>query len=257
MISAPTLDWMDLGLIGYDEAFAVQNALHEHCKETASLGTILFQENFHIITFGRWANSDNLLVSPEALQHKGVTLRNVSRGGDVTYHGPGQLVISPIFKLNEMHLGVHQYVRLLEQVAIDLFASFGIKSGRADGASGVWVGDNKIAAVGIAVKSGITQHGIAINVCPDLSYFSYIVPCGLHNKGVTSIEAQGAGTPSLSEVRNKFLYYFSKIFAVEIGSQVSSLKGPEYGQRSYSTEVRRGGKSHRTEELALQKGRPD
>ena len=111
-----------------------------------------------------------------------MTLRRVSRGGDVTYHGPGQLVISPILKLREMALGVHQYLRLLEQVVINLLAIYGINGNRVDGASGVWLGDKKIAAVGIAVKSGITQHGVAINVCPDLSYFDYIVPCGLHQQ---------------------------------------------------------------------------
>ncbi len=208
-------EWMDLGLIGYDEAFAIQTALHQRCKESEGLGTILFQENFHVITFGRWACVENLLVSRETLQQRGVTLRSVSRGGDVTYHGPGQLVISPIFKLREMELGVHQYVRLLEQVVINLLATYGINGNRVDGASGVWLGDKKIAAVGIAVKSGITQHGVAINVCPDLSYFDFIVPCGLRNRGVTSMQAQGAGVVGLQPIRDLFLCEFSTVFEVE------------------------------------------
>lgn len=208
-------EWMDLGLIGYDEAFAIQTALHQRCKESEGLGTILFQENFHVITFGRWACVENLLVSRETLQQRGVTLRSVSRGGDVTYHGPGQLVISPIFKLREMELGVHQYVRLLEQVVINLLATHGINGIRVDGASGVWLGDKKIAAVGIAVRSGITQHGVAINVCPDLSYFDFIVPCGLRNRGVTSMQAQGAGVVGLQPIRDLFLCEFSTVFEVE------------------------------------------
>ena len=101
-------------------------------------------------------------------------------------------------------------------MVIDLLAACGIRSSRTAGASGVWIGDNKIAAVGIAVKSGITQHGIAINVCPDLSYFDYIVPCGLRNKGVTSMKAQGVTVPSLQEVRDRFLYEFSTVFEVEV-----------------------------------------
>lgn len=216
MKSPAKFEWMDLGLIGYDEAFVIQTALHERCKQSEGLGTILFQENFHVITFGRWAGAENLLASQETLQQRGVTLRSVSRGGDVTYHGPGQLVISPILKLREMALGVHQYLRLLEQVVINLLALYGIHGNRVDGASGVWLGDRKIAAVGIAVKSGITQHGVAINVCPDLSYFDCIVPCGLRNKGVTSMAAQGAGTLTLQQVRDVFLSEFSTVFEVEI-----------------------------------------
>lgn len=210
------IEWMDLGLIGYDEAFVIQAALHERWKRDEGLGTILFQENFHVVTLGRWASADNLLLSHEALAQRGVTIRNVSRGGDVTYHGPGQLVISPILKLREMAMGVHQYVRLLEQVVINLLATCGIIGHRVDGATGVWLGNKKIAAVGIAVKSGITQHGVAINVCPDLSYFEYIVPCGLRNKGVTSMQAQGIGALSLRQVRNMFLSEFSTAFGVEI-----------------------------------------
>jgi lipoate-protein ligase B len=210
------IEWIDLGLIGYDEAFAVQAALHERWKRDEGLGTILFQENPHVITLGRWACADNLLVSQETLEQRGVIIRNVSRGGDVTYHGPGQLVISPILKLREMALGVHQYVRLLEQVVINLLATCGITSDRVDGATGVWLGNKKIAAVGIAVKSGITQHGVAINVCPDLSYFDFIIPCGLLNKGVTSMQAQGIGALSLQQVRSMFLSEFSKTFGVEI-----------------------------------------
>ena len=216
MTSPAKIEWVDLGLIGYAEAFAFQAALHERLKRNQGPATILLQENFHVITLGRWASAENLLVSHETLEQRGVTVRNVGRGGDVTYHGPGQLVISPILKLTEMGCGLHEYVRLLEQVVINLLVTYGIKGNRVDGASGVWLGDMKIAAVGNAVKSGITQHGGAINVCPDLSYFDYIIPCGLRNKGVTSMKAQGVTVPSLQEVRDRFLYEFSTVFEVEV-----------------------------------------
>jgi len=220
------IEWMDLGLIGYDEAFAVQTELYERRLRNECPGTILFQENFHVITFGRWASEDNLLVSRDTLQRNGVSVRNVSRGGEVTYHGPGQLVISPILKLERMAIGVHKYMRRLEQVVINLLAAWGIAGKRAPGASGVWIGNRKIAAVGIAVKSGITQHGVAVNVCTDLSYFDTIVPCGLRNRGVTSMKAQGAGGDlSLRQVRDRFLYEFSNLFEVEVGESQSFTGG--------------------------------
>jgi lipoate-protein ligase B len=242
---------MDLGLIGYDEAFAVQTAVHERRRCNKGPGTILFQENFHIITFGRWASAENLLVSHETLRLHGVALRNVSRGGDVTYHGPGQLVISPIIKLEEMALGVHRYVRLLEQVVIDLLAVYGIRGNRARGASGVWIGDRKIAAVGVAVKSGITQHGIAINVCPDLSYFDFIVPCGLRNRGVTSMEAQGGGVPCLQQVRDRFLREFSTRFEVEVGEGQLFTGRLKHAVRSEGAEICRGSKGNNAQAVAL------
>ncbi len=218
------LEWIDLGLIAYDEAFAFQAALHERRCRNQSPDTIIFQENFHTITFGRAASTEKLLISRETLQQRGVVVRSVSRGGDATYHGPGQLVISPVIELEKRALGVHRYVRLLERTVIGVLAGYGIKGQRAAGASGVWLGDKKIAAVGIAVKSGVTQHGIAINVCPDLSCFDYIIPCGLPDKGATSIEAQGAGVVCLKEVRDKFLCEFSAVFEVEV-KEASCSKG--------------------------------
>lgn len=216
MTSSARIEWIDLGLIDYDEAFAVQTAIYERLLSNGGPGTILFQENGHTITFGRSASEENILVSRETLRRRGVTFRCVSRGGDVTYHGPGQLVISPIVRLEELVRNVHQYVRLLERVVIHVLASFGIKGTRLEGASGVWIGDEKIAAIGIAVKSGITQHGVAVNICPDLSYFDLIVPCGLRNKGVTSMEVRNGGVIAMPAVRDRFLYEFSTVFGVEV-----------------------------------------
>lgn len=208
--------WLDLGLIGYDEAFDVQTALHLRRRTEEGPNVILFQENPHVITLGRSASAEHLLASPELLKERGVTICNVSRGGDITYHGPGQLVISPIFKLGDLVKGVHEYVRMLEQVVMNLLAEYGIHSGRVEGASGVWVGDKKIAALGIAIKNGVTEHGVAINVFPNLSYFELIVPCGLKGKGVTSMKALGVEVSNLQEIRDRFLREFSKVFAVPV-----------------------------------------
>jgi len=206
--------WVDLGLVGYDEAFAVQTALHLRRRHEEGPNIILFQENFHVITLGRSASAEHLLASPQLLAERSITVRDVSRGGDISYHGPGQLVISPILKLSDLVQGVHQYVRMLEQVVINLLAVYGIRAGRVEGASGVWVGNKKIAALGIAIKHGITQHGVAINVCPDLSCFDLIVLCGLKDKGVTSLQALGVAVPTLQEVRDCFLHEFARVFAI-------------------------------------------
>jgi lipoate-protein ligase B len=248
--------WVDLGLIGYAEAFAVQTALHQRRCSEEGPNVILFQENFHVITLGRSASTEHLLASPQLLEKRGVTVCNVSRGGDITYHGPGQLVISPIFKLSDLVEGIHQYVRLLEQVVMNLLATYGINAGRVEGASGVWVGDKKIAALGIAIKNGVTQHGVAINVCPDLSYFDLIVPCGLEGKGVTSIQALGGAVPKLQQVRDRFLNEFSRVFAIPVQEMdLQSELGDDL--RGGGSESCPRGEAHHPDVLVVPQGRQD
>lgn len=218
MTMATGICWLDLGLVDYGAAFARQEELHRRRLAGQVPDIILFQENFPVITIGRAGSDEHLLISRESLGQRGIGLYNVSRGGDITYHGPGQLVISPILHLKERVSNVHCYVRLIEQVVIDLLAGYGIIGRRVEGASGVWVGEKKIAALGIAVRHGVTQHGVAINVNPDLAYFNYIVPCGLKNRGVTSLAALGVPFPSVLQVRDEFLREFSRVFAVEVGA---------------------------------------
>lgn len=220
---ADRVAWLDLGLTEYLAAFALQEELHRRRAAGELPDVILFQENFPVITIGRSGSEENLLVSRDFLEQRGIALHRVSRGGDITYHGPGQLVISPILRLQERSDTVHDYARLLERIVIDLLAGYGVTGRREAGASGVWVGDRKIAALGIAVSQGVTMHGVAINVSPDLACFNYIVPCGLKNRGVTSLAAEGGPPPSLARVRDDFLSGFSRVFAVRIESENFSL----------------------------------
>lgn len=219
MTVAGRVVWLDLGLTEYLAAFAVQEELHRRRAAGELPDVILFQENYPVITIGRSGAAENLLVSREFLAQRGIALHHVSRGGDITFHGPGQLIISPILRLQDRADTVHGYARLLEQVVIDLLAGYGVAGRRETGASGVWVGNRKIAALGIAVSQGVTMHGVAINVSPDLACFGYIVPCGLKDRGVTSLAAEGGPPPPLTRVRDDFLSGFARVFAVRTDNE--------------------------------------
>jgi lipoyl(octanoyl) transferase len=179
-----------LGRMSYAEAFAVQRDLVDKRKRGEIPDQLLFVEHPHVITMGRNGRASNVLASEEVLRRAGVQFHEADRGGDVTYHGPGQIVGYPIFDLREWKRDVVAYVRALEQVIINALASFGIDGGRVAGATGVWVGDAKVAAIGIHISRWITSHGFALNVSTDLEYFRYIIPCGL-TKPVTSMLALG------------------------------------------------------------------
>jgi lipoyl(octanoyl) transferase len=142
----------------------------------------------------------------------GIDVAYVDRGGDVTYHGPGQLVISPILHLRDYSISVHQYLRNLEETIIRLLHNYGIESQRIPGLSGVWVGSEKIAAVGIAIQHGITRHGISININPDMAHFTYIVPCGIQDRGVTSMEKLGVAVNDLDKFKMDYLSEFNTLF---------------------------------------------
>ena len=151
---------------------------------------LLIVEHPHVITMGRNGREENLLASPEVLARAGIEFHRTDRGGDVTYHGPGQVVGYPIIDLREWKRDVVAYVRALEQVLIEALAEFGIEAGRERGATGVWTARGKIAAIGVHISRWVTSHGFALNVDTDLNYFGYIVPCGL-TKPVTSMRALG------------------------------------------------------------------
>lgn len=181
----------DLGRIGYAEACALQQNLVARRKEDAVPDQLLIVEHPHVITMGRNGRPENLLAPPEALARAGIAFHHTDRGGDVTYHGPGQVVGYPILDLREWKRDVVAYVRAIEEVIIRALADFGIQAGRERGMTGVWVGGRKIAAIGVHISRWITSHGFALNVDADLSYFQYIVPCGL-SKPVTSMRQEGA-----------------------------------------------------------------
>ncbi len=200
----------DLGRIGYEAAFELQRELVERRKRGEIPDQLLIVEHPHVITLGRNAHSENLLASPEVLERAGIGLRTTDRGGDVTYHGPGQIVGYPIFDLREWKRDVVAYLRAIEQVLIEALAEFGIAAGRNPGATGVWVGDAKIAAIGVHISRWVTSHGFALNVDTDLNYFKYIVPCGL-TQPVTSMRALGSSA-SRQEMVAALARKFARVF---------------------------------------------
>jgi len=180
----------DLGRMGYAEAFELQQCLVEKRKQGLIADQLLIVEHPHVITLGRSARMEHLLASEEVLRRAGVALHHTDRGGDITYHGPGQVVGYPILDLREWKRDVAAYVRAVEQALIDTLAEFGISGTRIAGLTGVWVDGKKVAAIGVHISRWITSHGFALNFTTDLSYFQYIVPCGLR-RPVTSMAELG------------------------------------------------------------------
>ena len=186
----PRLEVSDLGLIGYAEALTIQQDLVEKRKRGVIPDQLLIVEHPHVITLGRNGHLENLLASEDVLRRSGISFHHTDRGGDITYHGPGQIVGYPIIDLREWKRDVVAYVRAVEQVIIDSLRDFSIAGGRMPGSTGVWVNGKKVAAIGVHISRWVTSHGFALNHTTDLSYFQYIVPCGL-TKPVTSMRDLG------------------------------------------------------------------
>jgi len=204
---------MNLGRCDYDRAWDLQRQLHARLlAQPDGPAYLILVEHPPVITLGRRADHAHVLLPREELARRGVLVREVDRGGDVTYHGPGQLVAYPIILLTGKRRDVHAYFRSLEQTVIDLLADYTIPAGRKDGLTGVWVGDDKVCAMGVAIKRWATYHGLALNVDPDLTHFQFITPCGIVDKGVTSI-ARLLGRPvPLHEVADKLITHFAAQF---------------------------------------------
>jgi lipoyl(octanoyl) transferase len=204
----------ELGRIGYGSALELQQQLVAGRKQGLVEDHLLLLEHPHVITLGRNGHLENLLASDEVLVRAGISFFPADRGGDVTYHGPGQLVGYPILDLREWQRDVGAYVRGIEQVIIDTLADYGITAGRIPKLTGVWVGERKIAAIGVHLSRWVTSHGFALNVNTDLSYFQYIVPCGL-TRPVTSMQQLGVDA-ALDEVGRILAGHFGRIFDCEI-----------------------------------------
>ena len=220
----------DLGMIDYGECWDLQRELVARRTDGRFPDTLLLLEHPHTFTCGRRGGRVHILASQEELEERGVVVLDVDRGGDVTYHGPGQLVAYPILNLAEHAVGrdFHAYVRGLEQVLIDTLAHFAITAQRLEGFSGAWaVGDGhaeKLAAIGVKVDGrSITSHGIALNVTTDLSYFDLIVPCGIDDKGVTSMERLLPETPTMGEAKTIFAEAFGRVFGFSVMESAPSL----------------------------------
>ncbi len=201
------LYYQDLGRLDYLAALALQERLVELKQREPSRDILLFVEHPHVYTLGRGGNASNVLAPKE------VPVYRTSRGGDVTYHGPGQLVVYPIVDLrSKLRKDVHRYLRNLEMTVIRTLVYFGLEATRRPPYTGIWIGDRKIAAIGVGVRRCITFHGLALNVNTDLSYFDRIVPCGLAWADVTSMSKELGSNQSLQEVRDKFLHQFAELF---------------------------------------------
>ena len=204
----------NIGRISYAKALSLQLDLHAKCADGEIPGILLLLEHDPVITMGVKTGKGNVLVSPEVLKREGIELTETDRGGDVTYHGPGQLVGYPIFRVREMGGDLHRYLRTLEQSIIDALAEFGLK-GERNGLAGVWVGDHKVCSIGVAVRKWVTYHGFALNVAPDLRHFGFINPCGMAAERITCMRDLLGFTPDMADVRKACARGFERNFGVD------------------------------------------
>ncbi len=201
-----------LGLVPYDDGLRIQERAVEQLRSGERPEQLLLLEHPHVFTLGRGADSSNIIANELQLQTNSVEVYETGRGGDVTYHGPGQLVGYPIINLRPDRCDVHRYVRDIEEVLIRTIAEFGVAGARIAGLTGVWVGNEKIAAIGVRIARWITSHGFALNVNTDLEYFKMIVPCGITDKGVTSLSRLLGRQIDLRDVAHRTASHFSKVF---------------------------------------------
>ncbi|TMG33149.1 MAG: lipoyl(octanoyl) transferase LipB [Chloroflexi bacterium] len=207
------MDVRRLGLVPYEEAWALQNRLAGGRRAGIVPDTLILLEHPHTYTIGRSGTRDHVFLSEAEMEARGITCLDVDRGGDVTYHGPGQLVGYPILDLGPQP-DVGRYLRNLEGCLIDVLADFEILAGRLEGYTGVWLGDRKIAAIGVKVSQGVTTHGFALNVSTDLSLFTHILACGLPDKGVTSMALELGVAPPMAAVEDAIISRFSRRFVL-------------------------------------------
>ena len=222
----------DLGTVDYAEAWEMQksllgqvqeikrfNAELPACEQTINYNYLLFCEHPHVYTLGKSGSAGNLLVDEAFLQQKGASFYKIDRGGDITYHGPGQIVGYPIFDLEAYGIGIKKYIWNIEEVIIRTLKRFGIDAARLDGASGVWLDPGtpgktrKICAIGVRVSRHVTMHGFAFNINTDLRYYDYINPCGFTDKGVTSMEKELGHTVDMMQVKNILAEEFATVFS--------------------------------------------
>jgi lipoyl(octanoyl) transferase len=203
-----------LGVVPYGQALELQRTLVEQRRAGQIPNLLLLLEHPHVITLGvKRAAKDHLIATPEELERREIALHETGRGGDITYHGPGQLVGYPILDLRPDRCDVHKYVRDLEEVMIRAAGEFGVSAGRIAGLTGAWVGSDKLGAIGVRISRWITSHGFAFNVTTDLSYFNLIVPCGIATGGVVSLEKAARRTIAMADAEAAITRHFLQVFA--------------------------------------------
>jgi lipoyl(octanoyl) transferase len=213
----------NLGLVDYADGLRLQRQRVAARKAGVIPDTLLLLKHPHVYTLGRNAKKENLLISPEQLAARGAQVFEIDRGGDVTYHGPGQLVGYPILDLAQHRRDIAWYMRCLEEVLIEVAGDYGIEAGRLAGAPGVWVGNNKLAAMGVHISRWVTSHGFAFNVNTDLRYFDWIVPCGLRDKGVASLQKLLGRRVEMDEAAERVIRRFGRVFELEMLEVASQL----------------------------------
>jgi lipoyl(octanoyl) transferase len=228
-------EFIDLGLVAYQQAWDYQTKLFEATlaikarnrdlaqeNQQATPNYLIFCEHPHVFTLGKSGDESNLLVKKENLDSINATYVPINRGGDITYHGPGQLVVYPVFDLENFFTDIHKFMRTMEEAVIQTLKEFGIESGRMEKLTGVWLDDNdsqkarKICAMGVKMSRWVTMHGLALNVNPDLNYFNYIVPCGIQDKAVTSMEKELNAKVEMEKVKAVLKAKLSEAFGLSI-----------------------------------------
>ena len=222
------LEVVNLGLTDYESIWALQRRLFD--LRVAGKGTdfLLLNEHSHVYTLGKSSDDNHLLAREEELRKCGAEVFHIDRGGDITYHGPGQLVGYPILKLDDYYPDVHRYLRDIEEVIIRTLADFNIEAHRDQDFTGVWVGSDKIAAIGVKVSHWVTMHGFALNVNTDLSYFDRIIPCGIFHKGVTSMERVLGRKVRIDDVTSRIVHHFIGVFGCEIVEKQGSVMADSF-----------------------------
>ena len=222
------------GLIDYKECWDFQASIFDEIiqnkiairkgeyKDRITKNFLVFCEHPHVYTLGKTGKKNNLLVDEATLKSKGASYYHINRGGDVTYHGPGQLVGYPILDLDNFFTDINKYLRFLEEAIILTLKDYGVESGRVEGATGVWIaGDNptkarKICAIGVKLSRWVTMHGFAFNVNTNLDYFNNIIPCGITNKSVTSLQKELGKSQDISQVQRKVVFHLKSLFGFEL-----------------------------------------
>jgi lipoyl(octanoyl) transferase len=228
------IDW---GLRDYKESWEAQEELFEAIiaqkmanrnllSPMPTTNYLIFVEHPHVLTLGKSGVMEHLLMSEEFLKERNISFYKVNRGGDITYHGLGQVVGYPILDLDNFFPDIHQYLRYLEEVIILTLADYGLKGERSKGETGVWIDTGtplarKICAMGVRASRWVTMHGFALNVNTDLSYFNYIIPCGISDKAVTSLQAELGHSVDLEEVKEKILRHFLEVFSAELAPNLN------------------------------------
>jgi lipoyl(octanoyl) transferase len=224
----PVIKYIDLGLTEYGTAWNFQKKLFDKSLEIKKTGQklpdnyLIFCEHPHVFTLGKSGSVENLLVDNEELKNKGATFFRIDRGGDITYHGPGQIVGYPVLDLSQFNMGVKDYVHSLEETIIDFLINYKIKAERLEGATGVWLDAiknsnvRKICAIGVKISRWISMHGFALNVNTDLGFFNYINPCGFIDKGVTSLEKELGKKAEMDHAKKQLISSFEKVFGAKI-----------------------------------------